>query len=85
MTKSSTTNLPSYPTVAFHPLAQCDGSASYTWAGHTIIASVNGPIEPQRRDELPEEAHLEVNLREASGGGCTFHTLMTPLRPHLPP
>ena len=61
----------SKPEVSFATLPQADGSASYTWQGYSILVSVNGPIEPQRRDELPEEAFLEVNLRQASGGGGT--------------
>lgn len=36
---------------------------------YTVITGANGPIEVQRRDELPEEAAIEVNLRPASGVG----------------
>lgn len=34
-----------------------------------MIGAVNGPIEVQRRDELPEEAAIEVNIRPAVGVG----------------
>jgi len=55
-----------------------DGSATYSSDGYTILCAVNGPIEVQRRDEIPDEAAIEVNLRPVSGVGsqCTPH-------PHL--
>ena len=34
-----------------------------------MIAAVNGPIEVQRRDELPEEAAVDVVVRPAAGAG----------------
>ncbi|KAL8828681.1 MAG: hypothetical protein Q9191_002455 [Dirinaria sp. TL-2023a] len=37
-----------------------DGSAAYSHNGYTILGTVNGPIEAQRRDELPEEAFVDV-------------------------
>jgi len=48
-----------------------DGSSTHNspQTGHQILASVNGPIEVQRRDELPEEAVLEIHIRPASGLG----------------
>lgn len=49
-----------------------DGSATHTALGYTVIASVNGPIEVSRRDELPEEATLEVNLSTATGAACMY-------------
>ncbi len=60
---------PPPPTLSTLPLS--DGSATYTQHGHTILGSVNGPIEVQRRDELPEEAAIEVNVRPATGVGGT--------------
>lgn len=49
---------------------QADGSATYSDpAGYTIIGSVNGPIEITRRDELPEEAAVDVVVRPAVGVG----------------
>lgn len=49
------------------PLHRADGSATATANGYTVIAAVNGPLEVQRRDELPEEATIEVNVRPATG------------------
>ncbi|XP_014555966.1 hypothetical protein COCVIDRAFT_27225 [Bipolaris victoriae FI3] len=57
------------PTVTLTHLNRADGSATYTQNGYSIIGAVNGPIEVQRRDELPEEAAIEVNLRPAAGVG----------------
>ncbi|KAJ9637818.1 exosome non-catalytic core subunit rrp46 [Coniosporium tulheliwenetii] len=37
--------------------------------GYTVIGAVNGPIEVQRRDEIPDEAAIEVNVRPATGIG----------------
>jgi exosome complex component RRP46 len=55
---------------SLHPLNRADGSAIYTSPnGYTILAAVNGPVEVQRRDELPEEAHIEVNVRPHDGVG----------------
>ncbi|CAI6340997.1 unnamed protein product [Periconia digitata] len=58
-----------HPTTQLSPLHRADGSATYTSNGYTIIGAVNGPIEVQRRDELPTEATLEVNVRPAVGVG----------------
>jgi hypothetical protein len=62
------------PTVTLTHLNRADGSATYTHNGYSIIGAVNGPIEVQRRDELPEEAAIEVNVRPAMGVGsmCSF-------------
>lgn len=57
------------PTATLHALPHADGSAAYAWHGYAVVASVNGPLEAQRRDELPDEAVLEVHVRPASGGG----------------
>ncbi|KAF1933201.1 uncharacterized protein M421DRAFT_415562 [Didymella exigua CBS 183.55] len=57
-------------------LNRADGSATYTHNGYAIIGAVNGPIEVQRRDEQPEEATLEVNIRPSAGVG-------TPRERHL--
>ena len=51
------------------PLHRADGSATYTKNGYSVIAAVNGPIEVQRRDELPEEAAVDVAVRPAAGLG----------------
>ena len=50
-------------------LDRADGSASYSRHGCSVIAAVNGPIEIQRRDELPEEAAVDVVIRPAVGLG----------------
>ncbi|KAL8683200.1 MAG: hypothetical protein Q9186_000812 [Xanthomendoza sp. 1 TL-2023] len=54
-------------TVTLSPLVRADGSASYTNNEYTVIAAVNGPVEVQRRDEIPEEAAIDVILRPAVG------------------
>jgi exosome complex component RRP46 len=53
------------------PLSSPDGSSLLTLYGFTILSSVSGPIEVSRRDELPSESYLEVNIRPAVGTGCT--------------
>ncbi|KAL8654168.1 MAG: hypothetical protein Q9226_003533 [Calogaya cf. arnoldii] len=55
--------------VILSPLARADGSASCTSNGYSVIAAVNGPIEVQRRDEIPEESAIDVVLRPAIGVG----------------
>ncbi|PVH97540.1 hypothetical protein DM02DRAFT_616490 [Periconia macrospinosa] len=57
------------PEAILSHLHRADGSATYTHNGYCIIGAVNGPIEVQRRDELPEEATVEVNVRPAVGVG----------------
>ena len=55
--------------VTLSPLHRADGSATFTSNGYSVIAAVNGPIEVQRRDELPEEAAIDVAIRPAAGVG----------------
>lgn len=62
----NTTTMPS-PTAILSPLHRADGSVTYSHDGYSVIAAVNGPLEVQRRDELPEEAAIEVNIRPAFG------------------
>ncbi|KAH7067588.1 hypothetical protein BKA63DRAFT_522418 [Paraphoma chrysanthemicola] len=57
------------PEVTLTHLNRADGSATYTYNGYSIIGAVNGPIEVLRRDEMPEEATIEVNVRPAIGVG----------------
>ncbi|CZT17126.1 related to RRP46 protein, involved in rRNA processing [Ramularia collo-cygni] len=57
------------PQIIQHPLTRADGSTAFSSELYTVLAGVNGPVEVQRRDELPEEAAIEVNLRPASGVG----------------
>ncbi|KAI9730464.1 MAG: exosome non-catalytic core subunit rrp46 [Claussenomyces sp. TS43310] len=59
------------PTGILSHLPRADGSATFSQNGFTIIGAVNGPIEVQRRDELPEEAAVDVVVRPASGVGGT--------------
>ena len=51
------------------PLSRADGSASHSHNGYTVICAVNGPMEVQRREELPEEAVIDVSIRPATGFG----------------
>ncbi|KAF2678526.1 hypothetical protein K458DRAFT_376418 [Lentithecium fluviatile CBS 122367] len=57
------------PEAILSHLHRADGSATYTHNGYCVIGAVNGPIEVQRRDEMPEEATVEVNVRPAVGVG----------------
>ncbi|KAG9248330.1 hypothetical protein BJ878DRAFT_433620 [Calycina marina] len=59
------------PTVVLSHLHHTDGSATFSQDGYTVIGAVNGPIEVSRRDELPEEAVVEVTVRPAAGVGGT--------------
>ncbi|ERT02210.1 hypothetical protein HMPREF1624_00508 [Sporothrix schenckii ATCC 58251] len=57
------------PVAVLSPLPRADGSATYSYAGYTVSASANGPIEAQRRDEDPDEATVDVVVRPAAGVG----------------
>ncbi|KAL8942599.1 MAG: hypothetical protein Q9216_001581 [Gyalolechia sp. 2 TL-2023] len=57
-------------TITVSPLHRADGSASYSCNGYSVIAAVNGPVEVQRKDEIPEEATIDVVLRPAVGVGA---------------
>ncbi|KAJ1331552.1 exosome complex component RRP46 [Microdochium nivale] len=59
------------PEARMSHLPTADGSATFSYAGYTIVGAVNGPIEVQRRDELPEEAAIDVVVRPAAGVGGT--------------
>ncbi|KAI9842896.1 MAG: exosome non-catalytic core subunit rrp46 [Sclerophora amabilis] len=50
-------------------LNRADGSVTFSHNGYTVLGAVNGPIEAQRRDELPQEAAVDVIVRPASGVG----------------
>jgi exosome complex component RRP46 len=73
----------SEPTAILSHLPRADGSATFSQNGYTVIGSVNGPLEVLRRDELPEEAVVDVIVRPAAGVGglcpqCeTIHVLTT--------
>lgn len=59
--------------VQLRPLLRADGSASFSDHGYSILAAVNGPVDVQRKDELPEEATIDVMVRPAAGvGGKTL-------------
>lgn len=57
------------PSTMLAPLDRADGSAAYSYNGFSIIGGVNGPVEVQRRDELPEEAAIDVVVRPVTGVG----------------
>jgi exosome complex component RRP46 len=57
------------PETLLSHLHRADGSATYSHNGYCIIGAVNGPIDVPRKDELAEEATIEVNIRMASGPG----------------
>lgn len=72
------------PEAAMSPLPKADGSATYSYAGYTITASANGPVEAQKRDEHPYEALVDVVVRPASGVGGQFSGQPEkPIRKHL--
>jgi len=68
-----TTATTSGPEALLSHLHSADGSATFSYAGYTIVGAVNGPIEAQRRDELPEEALVDVVVRPAAGVGDNYH------------
>lgn len=55
-------------------LHRADGSATFSQNGYTVIGAVNGHIEVQRRDELPEEAAVDVVVRPAAGVGGAYRS-----------
>ena len=56
------------------PLSRADGSTQYSYNGYSVLCAVNGPIEAQRREELPEEAVVDVVIRPVTGvAGKTAH------------
>jgi exosome complex component RRP46 len=63
------------PTAILSHLHRADGSATFSQNGYTVIGAVNGPLEVQRRDELPEEAVVDIIVRPAAGvGGPSFQS-----------
>lgn len=50
-------------------LDTADGSATYSCNGFSVIGGVNGPVEVSRRDELPQEALIDVVIRPVAGVG----------------
>ncbi|KAF8866620.1 hypothetical protein BDZ45DRAFT_667868 [Acephala macrosclerotiorum] len=55
------------PTALLSHLHRADGSATFAQNGYTVIGAINGPLEAGRRDELPEEAVVDVIVRPAAG------------------
>jgi exosome complex component RRP46 len=64
------------PTAILSHLHRADGSATFSQNGYTVIGSVNGPLEVQRRDEHPEEAAVDVIVRPAAGVGGQYPMAM---------
>ena len=59
--------------VSLSHLHRADGSATYSHNGYQVVGAVNGPVEVMRRDELPEEAAIDVIVRPNAGvGGSIF-------------
>lgn len=50
-------------------LNRADGSASHSRNGYSVICAVHGPMEVQRREELPGEAVVDVVVRPATRVG----------------
>lgn len=62
--------------VEISPLNRVDGSARLLFGATKVIASVTGPIEPKRRQELPTEAALELIVRPSRGLSSTRETVL---------
>lgn len=58
-------------TTQLHTLHRSTGSAHHVSAmlGQEVLCSVNAPVEVQRRDELPNEAFIDVHIRPNHGVG----------------
>lgn len=61
----------SEPIALLSHLHRADGSATFSQNGYTVIGAVNGPLEAGRREELPEEAVVDVIVRPAAGTAGT--------------
>ncbi|KAK2728419.1 exosome complex subunit rrp46 [Colletotrichum kahawae] len=61
----------SNPQARISHLPRTDGSATFSRGGYCVVASVNGPMEAQRRDENPFESVIDVVVRPAAGVGGT--------------
>ncbi len=67
------------PNAILSHLHKTDGSATFSQNGYSVICAVNGPLEVGRRDELPEEAAVDVIVRPAAGvGGMYLHQCIPP-------
>lgn len=55
-------------TISLHDLHRSTGSATVSEDGYTILCAVHGPQDPaQRRDELPNEAYIDVSIQPHEG------------------
>jgi len=61
--------VPAPPQGSLSHLHRADGSATYSYNGYQVVGAVNGPVEVMRRDELPEEAAIDVVVRPSAGVG----------------
>lgn len=54
-----------------HTLHRSTGSAQYVSSNlsQQVLCAVNAPVDVQRRDELPNEAFIEVHVRPNHGVG----------------
>ncbi|EPS45180.1 hypothetical protein H072_840 [Dactylellina haptotyla CBS 200.50] len=64
------------PEISLCPLPQSDGSCQYTCptSRTTILTSVNGPLEVRAKDELPNDATIEVVVKPGVGVGGVRET-----------
>lgn len=60
------------PEVILDHLSKADGSSRYSYGGYSVTATINGPIEAQRRDEHPSQAIIDVIVRPAAGVGGEY-------------
>ncbi|KAF3932182.1 hypothetical protein ABW20_dc0108973 [Dactylellina cionopaga] len=76
MTASSLT-----PEITLCPLPQADGSCQYfcPTSRTSILTSVNGPIEVRAKDELPNDATIEVVVKPGIGVGGVRETRLSTL------
>ena len=68
--------IPAPPKASLSHLHRADGSATYSHNDYTVIGAINGPVEVMRRDELPEEAVIDVVVRPNVGVGGGTPRLM---------
>ncbi|KAG7661470.1 RRP46 [[Candida] subhashii] len=57
-------------------LDNADGSAELIIGNSKVIVSVCGPIEPKQRQELPNQASLEIIVRPSTGLSTTREKLL---------
>lgn len=62
--------------VATGVLGNADGSAQFSDGNSKVIVTVNGPIEPKIKQELPNMASLEIVVRPSVGVANTRENLL---------